>query len=78
MMARTATGMGAVAISASLAEREPHLDAITRGWQMGKAARSLFGDRWNELWTRPIGDVRAALGVDPVIDAARPELAAAA
>jgi len=61
-----------------LGRARAHLDAITRGWQMGKAARSLFGVRWNELWARPIGDVRAALGVDPVIDAARPELAAAA
>jgi ubiquinone biosynthesis protein Coq4 len=32
---------------------------------MGKRAESLFGVRWDELWARPIDEVRALLGVKP-------------
>jgi ubiquinone biosynthesis protein COQ4 len=58
----------------AMGERERRLEAITRGWQMGKRARTLFGVRWDEHWNRPIDDVRKLLGIDPVV----PDLAAAA
>ena len=39
------------------------LDAISRGWTRGKAARPLFGVAWDELWARPLDEVRAGLGI---------------
>jgi ubiquinone biosynthesis protein Coq4 len=47
------------------ATREQRLEAVMRGWQMGKQARPLFGVRWADLWQRPLADVRAMLGVEP-------------
>jgi ubiquinone biosynthesis protein Coq4 len=44
-------------------ERQPRIDAIARGWQMGKRAQPLFGVRWDELWGQPIDDVREGFGV---------------
>jgi ubiquinone biosynthesis protein COQ4 len=49
----------------AMGERERRLDAITRGWQMGKDAQPLFGVRWDERWGRPIDEVRAVLRVKP-------------
>jgi ubiquinone biosynthesis protein COQ4 len=49
----------------AMGDREHRLDAITRGWQMGKDAQPLFGVRWDELWERPIDEVRVTLGVKP-------------
>lgn len=53
-------------------EREPRMDELARGWQMGKHARPFFGVRWNDLWDVPLADVRARLGVTatPVASAA--------
>ena len=31
-------------------ERERRIDAIARGWEMGRNAQALFGVRWDELW----------------------------
>jgi ubiquinone biosynthesis protein COQ4 len=64
----------------AMGERERRFEAITRGWQMGKRARQLFGVPWDELWARPIGEVREMLAIVPVVrDAGRePELASAA
>ena len=39
------------------------MSAIVRGWSMGRAARPFFGVRWAELWSKPLADVRAELGV---------------
>jgi ubiquinone biosynthesis protein COQ4 len=39
-------------------EREARLDSITRGWEMGRRARPLFGTRWDELWASPMREVR--------------------
>jgi ubiquinone biosynthesis protein Coq4 len=41
------------------------LDAISRGWEIGRRARPLFGVRWDEMWTRPLDEVRRALEVEP-------------
>jgi ubiquinone biosynthesis protein COQ4 len=38
--------------------------AVVRGWLLGRAARPLFGIRWAELWSTPIEEVRASLGID--------------
>jgi ubiquinone biosynthesis protein Coq4 len=48
--------------------REPgdfarRMDALTRGWEMGKRARQLFGVRWDRLWGEPLARVRADLNV---------------
>jgi ubiquinone biosynthesis protein COQ4 len=49
----------------SYADRERRLEAVMHGWQMGKRARPLFGVRWDELWERPITEVRQQLGIEP-------------
>ncbi len=49
-----------------LDEREARMDAIVRGWTMGRRAQKLFGVTWADLWTTPIDEVRRSLGV--VID----------
>jgi ubiquinone biosynthesis protein Coq4 len=45
-------------------ERNARLDAVARGWAMGRRARPLFGVRWNDLWSTPIDEVRRSLDVD--------------
>jgi ubiquinone biosynthesis protein Coq4 len=46
-------------------DRERRFQAVVEGWEMGKRAENLFGVRWDELWARPIDEVRALLGVKP-------------
>jgi ubiquinone biosynthesis protein COQ4 len=41
------------------------MDAITRGWRMGKAARPLFGTDWASFWSTPVSEVRARFGLAP-------------
>ncbi|MFO0550961.1 MAG: Coq4 family protein [Polyangiaceae bacterium] len=48
----------------ALDDRERRLDAITRGWEMGKRAKPLFGFDWAASWARPLADVRRELGID--------------
>jgi ubiquinone biosynthesis protein COQ4 len=48
-----------------MTDRERRLDAISQGWAMGRRARPLFGARWDELWDRPVGEVRAMFAVEP-------------
>jgi ubiquinone biosynthesis protein COQ4 len=40
-------------------ERDRRMDAITKGWAMGRGAKLLFGARWDELLMSPLTDVRA-------------------
>lgn len=40
------------------------IDAVSRGWRMGRQARPLFGLPWGEMWVRPIAEVRAELGIE--------------
>jgi ubiquinone biosynthesis protein Coq4 len=42
----------------ALDDRERRLDAIARGWQMGRTARPLFGADWTALWDKPLDEVR--------------------
>jgi ubiquinone biosynthesis protein Coq4 len=45
-------------------DRTARMDAITRGWVLGRRARSLLGVDWKALWAEPLADVRARYGVD--------------
>jgi ubiquinone biosynthesis protein Coq4 len=50
------------------AVRAPHdfgrrVDAIVRGWRIGRQARTLFGVDWATLWGVPLADVRRELGI---------------
>ena len=49
----------------AVTDRERRFEAIVSGWEMGKRAEPLFGVRWDELWQRPIDEVRVTLGVKP-------------
>ncbi|MDY6897149.1 MAG: Coq4 family protein, partial [Cyanobacteriota bacterium] len=40
-----------------------YMDAITKGWLMGKQAKPLFGINWNQLWEHPLEEVRADLNI---------------
>lgn len=53
----------------------PFMEALARGWRMGKSARALFGVHWDELWTTSLSDVRRQLGIDAA-DAAAPGVTA--
>jgi ubiquinone biosynthesis protein COQ4 len=44
-------------------DRDARMEEIVRGWRLGKQARPLFGQNWNDLWVLPLGDVRARLHV---------------
>jgi ubiquinone biosynthesis protein COQ4 len=39
------------------------VDAVARGWRMGKAAKPLFGLKWSTLWSRNLVDLRRELGI---------------
>ncbi|MDF2694275.1 MAG: hypothetical protein K0S65_2658 [Labilithrix sp.] len=56
----------------------PFMEALVRGWEMGKSARPLFGVHWDELWNEPLADVRRSLGLEPAgkVTAAPSSLAA--
>jgi ubiquinone biosynthesis protein COQ4 len=40
-----------------------YMDALTKGWMMGKQAHPLFGLDWDTLWETPISEVRANLNI---------------
>jgi ubiquinone biosynthesis protein Coq4 len=59
-------------------DRDARMTAITRGWLLGKRASSLFGVRWNDLWSTPLSEVRAQLCLDlPAVDSQLPNPALA-
>ncbi|HVV87000.1 MAG TPA: Coq4 family protein [Kofleriaceae bacterium] len=58
-------------------ERDARMDAVVRGWQLGKTARPLLAVRWADLWELPLAEVRARLGLGDAATA-RPVAAAAA
>lgn len=41
----------------------PRIEAVVRGFRMGRSARPLFGTRWDELWNEPLDEVRARAGL---------------
>ncbi len=42
----------------SRADAANRMDEIARGWQMGRAAKPIFGVHWDELWAVPLAEVR--------------------
>ncbi|HUQ08080.1 MAG TPA: Coq4 family protein [Kofleriaceae bacterium] len=50
-------------------ETDARMDAIARGWAMGKRARQLLGVRWGDLWEKPLTEVRAQLAIAPQLSA---------
>jgi ubiquinone biosynthesis protein Coq4 len=45
-------------------DRTRRMDAIARGWQMGRKSRALFGFDWAAHWDVPLEEVRRKLGLD--------------
>jgi ubiquinone biosynthesis protein Coq4 len=43
--------------------REARMDALTRGWQLGREAGMLFGVDWAALWATPLAEVRKQLNL---------------
>jgi len=54
------------------------MDEVTRGYEMGKRAKPLFGTHWDELWNLPLTELRARLGVTPAAPAVAPAFVRAA
>ncbi len=47
----------------AIEEADQHMDALTRGWMMGKQTHPLFGIRWNTLWEMPLEQLRTELNI---------------
>jgi ubiquinone biosynthesis protein COQ4 len=43
-----------------------YMEALTKGWIMGKKAEPLFGVDWNTLWNAPIEQVRDSFNIADV------------
>jgi ubiquinone biosynthesis protein Coq4 len=59
-------------ISTTLKEPEllPHLlEAIAQGFQMAKAAKPLFAQKWEEGWEKPLSQWQADLNLIPIANA---------
>ena len=52
------------ALLSSFEDTRPRMNAIARGWIMGRRAKVLFGTRWNELWKTDLSVLRRQLDVD--------------
>jgi ubiquinone biosynthesis protein COQ4 len=42
------------------------LNAIDQGWAMGKTSKSLFSQKWEEAWEKPLETWQAELGIQPI------------
>ncbi len=42
---------------------DARMEAVARGWILGRQAHSLLGVRWNNLWHLPLMEVRARFGI---------------
>ena len=42
------------------------LNVIAQGWEMGKTAKSLFAQKWEEAWDKPLAQWQAELGIQPI------------
>jgi ubiquinone biosynthesis protein COQ4 len=47
-------------------ELPPLLAAIAQGWQMGKIAKPLFAQKWEEAWQKPLTEWQAELNIQPI------------
>ena len=45
-------------------DRPELMDAIVKGWGMGRRARQLFGMRWAEKWDMPLSEIRSDLEIE--------------
>lgn len=43
---------------------KPFMNELIRGWRMGESAKPLFGVKWDEMWSLPLSEVRAQLGIE--------------
>ncbi len=43
------------------------LNAIAQGWEMGKAAKSLFAQKWEQAWDKPLSQWQAELRIQPLL-----------
>jgi ubiquinone biosynthesis protein Coq4 len=41
----------------------PFMNELLRGWRMGTSARPFFGVKWDQMWSMPLSEVRAKLGI---------------
>jgi ubiquinone biosynthesis protein Coq4 len=56
-------------ISATLFRPEalsPMLAAIVQGWEMGRLAKPLIAQKWEEAWEKPVARWRTELNVQPI------------
>lgn len=56
-------------IAATLLQPEglsPLLSAIAQGWRMGKIAKPLIAQKWEEAWEKPVTQWQTELNVQPV------------
>jgi ubiquinone biosynthesis protein Coq4 len=44
-------------------DREARMEAIARGWELGRRAKPLFGRAWDTMWDRPLDELRAELAI---------------
>ncbi|KYC43122.1 ubiquinone biosynthesis protein [Scytonema hofmannii PCC 7110] len=42
------------------------LEAIAQGWQMGKTAKPLFAQKWEEVWDKPLAQWQAEVNIQPI------------
>jgi len=42
------------------------LDAIAKGFQIGKSAKSLFAQKWEEEWEKPLSQWQTELNIQPI------------
>uniref|UniRef100_B8HQL5 Ubiquinone biosynthesis protein n=1 Tax=Cyanothece sp. (strain PCC 7425 / ATCC 29141) TaxID=395961 RepID=B8HQL5_CYAP4 len=42
------------------------LDAIALGWKMGKTAKPLFAQKWEEDWQKPLAQWQTELNIQPI------------
>ncbi len=57
-------------------DRTRRMDAIARGWQLGRQSRPLFGFDWAAHWATPLSEVRAKLGLGSGVEAIAPAVRA--
>jgi ubiquinone biosynthesis protein COQ4 len=82
-LAQAGTGLSYIILAAGMLgtlffdrdDGERRMDAVVRGWQLGKRARPLFGADWEAMFAWPLDQVRAHFDLDV---AARPAASLAA
>lgn len=40
------------------------METIAQGWYLGKKTPNIFGIKWEEMWTMPVSEIRAKLGIE--------------